>query len=242
MKKKVFFAVSGVAAVAGVLIGAVYFLNARTVISAEAATAPMAGKPSANPIPLSVETPAFKAWLSPQKDLNSIFYTVQSGDTLNSIAKKNGVTADLLRIINGVSDKKLSVGKKIKIPTYKLSLVIDKSQNRMILKGNEDVLKTYTVSTGSNNSTPVGTFKINSKLTDPVWYKAPGVVVAAGSPENGLGTRWMGITKKSYGIHGTNEPEKLGQQCTAGCVRMKNEEAEELYRLVPMGAEVTIVD
>jgi len=38
------------------------------------------------------------------------------------------------------------------------------------------------------------------------------------------------------------EPEKIGQQVTEGCVRMINEEVEELYAVVPSGAEVTIVD
>ena len=52
----------------------------------------------------------------------------------------------------------------------------------------------------------------------------------------------MGLTAKGYGIHGTAEPEKLGQQVTAGCVRMKNEEVEELYGILPPGTEVTIVD
>ena len=78
-------------------------------------------------------------------------------------------------------------------------------------------------------------------MVNPTWYKA-GTAVPYGSPKNILGTRWMGITKPSYGIHGTTEPEKIGQQVTAGCVRMKNEEVEELYNFLPVGTEVTIVD
>ncbi|MCU0666368.1 MAG: L,D-transpeptidase [Candidatus Omnitrophica bacterium] len=104
-----------------------------------------------------------------------------------------------------------------------------------------EVVKTYTVSTGANNCTPVGTFKIVNKIVDPTWYKA-GAVVASGAPENILGTRWMGLDLKSYGIHGTTEPKNLGKQVTAGCVRMANPEVEELYTIVPVGTEVTIVD
>ena len=93
----------------------------------------------------------------------------------------------------------------------------------------------------TNNSTPVGVFKVTDKLVNPTWYKA-GAVVPSGSPQNELGSRWLGISAKGYGIHGTIAPEKLGQQITAGCVRMKNEEVEELYSLVPPGTEVTIQD
>jgi lipoprotein-anchoring transpeptidase ErfK/SrfK len=52
----------------------------------------------------------------------------------------------------------------------------------------------------------------------------------------------MGFDITGYGIHGTTEPDKIGQQVTAGCVRMRNEEVEELYTLIPVGTEVTIQD
>ncbi len=195
----------------------------------------------ASEISHSKETPLFQTFFSSEPDSHSAAYSVRAGDTLTGISKKNHVTVDLLKKINGLADDKLVVGRKLKIPTYKLSLVVDKSQNIMILKGDEDVLKTYVVSTGVNNSSPVGVFKITDKLLNPTWYKA-GAVVPPDSPQNVLGTRWMGITKKGYGIHGTTEPEKLGQQVTAGCIRMKNEEVEELYGIVPPGTEVTTND
>ena len=189
----------------------------------------------------SQETPAFAAFLSPKPDAHSIFYTVQPGDNLTKISRKNHVTTDLLQMINGLDENKIVTGARLKIPTYQLSLVVDKSQNILTLKGDEEVLKTYVVSTGVHNSTPVGVFKITDKLVNPTWYKN-NKAIKPGSPENQLGTRWMGISKKGYGIHGTIEPEKLGQSVTAGCVRMKNEEVEELYRIVPPGTEVILVD
>ena len=183
----------------------------------------------------------FQALFSPKPDAHSSLYSVKPGDTLTSISKKNNAAVELIKKINGLADDKLAVGKKLKIPTYKLSLVVDKSQNIMMLKGDEEVLKTYVVSTGANNSSPVGVFKVTDKLINPTWYKA-GAVVPHDSPQNVLGTRWIGITKKGFGIHGTVEPEKLGQQVTAGCIRMRNDEVEELYGIVPPGTEVTISD
>ncbi len=178
---------------------------------------------------------------APQAELPSIDYHVQSGDNLTAIAKKNSVTVDMIRQANGITGDRLNVGQKLHIPTYKLSIWVDKSDNTLVLRGDDQVIKTYTVATGKDNSTPVGVFKITDKLENPTWYKA-GAVKKPGDPENALGTRWMGINAKGYGIHGTIEPESMGKQVTAGCVRMKNEEVEELYKLVPPTTEVTITD
>ena len=172
---------------------------------------------------------------------HSTLYEVRSGDNLTVISKKHGVTVGMIRTANALTSDRLDVGQKLKIPSYKLSVWVDKSDNTLILKGDQDIIKTYTVSTGSNNSTPIGTFKITDKLENPTWYKA-GAVIPPGSTDNQLGTRWLGIDLKGYGIHGTVEPEKLGQQVTAGCVRMKNEDVDELYGFVPPDTPVTITD
>ena len=129
----------------------------------------------------------------------------------------------------------------LKINTAKFSVLVDKSQNILTLKSNEKVAKVYSASTGANNCTPTGTFTITSKLTNPVWYTA-GAVVPAGSPDNILGSRWLGLSKQGYGIHGTTQPESIGKQVTQGCVRLPNEDVEELYIILPIGSEGTIVD
>ena len=196
--------------------------------------------PSAAP-PQSQESALFQVFLSPTPDTHSVMYEVKKGDNLTAIAKAHRVTTGLIQKVNGLPDDRLNVGKKLKIPTYKISLLVDKSDNTLQLKGDGELLKTYVVATGKNNSTPVGVFKVTDKLVNPTWYKA-GAVVPPGSTDNQLGSRWLGLTAKGYGIHGTIEPDKLGQQVTAGCVRMKNEEVEELYSLVPPGTEVTIQD
>jgi lipoprotein-anchoring transpeptidase ErfK/SrfK len=178
---------------------------------------------------------------SPTVTPGSALYEIKPGDTLVKIAKEFKTTPELIMKSNRMSADKLIPGRKIKVWTSPFTILVDKSQNLLLLKTNEEVFKTYTVSTGLNNSTPVGNFKITNKLLNPTWFKA-GVVVPAGSPENILGTRWMGLDLAGYGIHGTTAPQSLGQQVTQGCVRMLNAEVEELYSIVPMGTEVTIVD
>ena len=172
----------------------------------------------------------------------SVEYEIKPGDSLEKIAKDNKTTVELIMKSNGLSDEKIFPGKKIKVWTVPFSILVDKSQNTLILKTNEDVVKTYIVSTGANNSTPTGTFKIIEKIVNPPWYKPGGGIVPAGSPENILGTRWLGINKEGYGIHGTTDPKSLGKQVTAGCVRMSNTDVEELFGIVAKDTEVIIVD
>lgn len=171
----------------------------------------------------------------------SAVYEIKPGDTLSKIAKAFKTTQELLIKSNNISGDKIIPGRKIKVLTASLSIVADKSQNTLMLKADEEIIKTYTVSTGTNNSTPSGVFKIVNKLPNPTWFKA-GAVVPSGSPENILGTRWLGFDLAGYGIHGTSDPQNLGRQVTQGCIRMANPDGEELYAIIPIGTEVAIVD
>ena len=189
-----------------------------------------------------MESEAFKSLMTKRPDAHSVMHTVEKGENLTRIAKKYGVTVELIRLANQLPDDRLNAGRRLKIPNHRFSVVVDKSQNTLILKGDESVLKTYTVATGEDNSTPTGVFKITDRLVNPTWYKAGIPPVPHGSPENVLGTRWIGFDRPGYGIHGTTEPDKLGAQVTAGCVRMLNADVEELYAFLPAGSEITIVD
>lgn len=182
-----------------------------------------------------------KLLFSPTVTPKSTLYEIKPGDSLTKIAHQFKTTVELLKKSNNIADDKIMPGRKLKVWTSPFSIVVDKSQNILILKTDEEIIKTYIVSTGSNNSTPTGTFKIVNKLVHPTWFKA-GAVVPASSPENILGTRWLGFDLAGYGIHGTTEPQSLGRQVTQGCVRMANPEVEELYAIIPEGTEVTIID
>ena len=179
-----------------------------------------------------------KLLLSPIQTADSIIYAVQPGDTLARIAKKNGTTVELLRASNPVRGDFIRVGQKLKITQTHFNVLVDKSQNLLMLKNGEEVVRLYRCSTGERGITPTGTFKIVNRIVDPVWKG----IVAPGDPENPLGTRWLGFDLPQYGIHGTNRPETIGQPVTKGCVRLLNSDAEELYTLLPEGTAVTVVE
>lgn len=178
---------------------------------------------------------------SPLITEEDIVYEVKAGDSLDAISKKFNTTVELIMKSNNLESANIRPGKRLKISTAKYSVIIDNSQNTLTLKSNERIVKVYKVSTGKNNSTPVGTFTIVNKLIDPVWYKA-GAVVLPDSPENILGSRWMGLSIKGYGIHGTTDPGTVGKHITQGCIRLTNTDVEELYTILPRGTEVVIID
>lgn len=171
----------------------------------------------------------------------SIEYAVRPNDALSKIARKHKTTVNLIKRANNLKSDVIRPGQKLKVNICPFSVLVDKSQNLLFLKREGEVIKTYQVSTGKDNSTPVGEFTIINKLNKPTWYKT-GAVIPPDSPENILGSRWMGFDRKGYGIHGTIEPEKLGEQITLGCVRMKNADVEELFDIVPTGSEIIIID
>jgi lipoprotein-anchoring transpeptidase ErfK/SrfK len=79
-------------------------------------------------------------------------------------------------------------------------------------------------------------------MDDPTWYAPGGKIIPPGDPRNILGSRWLGLDKPGYGIHGTTEPSSIGRSVTAGCVRMLNKDVEELFVILPVGTEVAILD
>lgn len=171
----------------------------------------------------------------------SVAYVVKRGDSLYVLALKNHTTVDLIKQINQLDGDTIYPGMKLKINTAPFSILVSKSKNTLTLSLNNKPIKEYSVATGKNNNTPVGAFKIATKLMNPTWFKT-GAILPPGSPENALGTRWLGFDKPAYGIHGTIEPKSIGTQASEGCIRMLNEQVEELYSMIPIGTQVTVQD
>ncbi len=182
-----------------------------------------------------------KMLFSKAQTKNSIIYEVQPGDSLYKIAQKYKTTVELIMKVNGLKNSLIRPGMKLKIVTSVFKIVVSKTNLDLKLIADDEVIKVYQVGIGSDNSTPVGQFKILNRIVDPVWYKT-GAIVAAGSDENILGTRWMGISEPGYGVHGTVDKGPIQNQKTQGCIRMMNSDVEELFNIVPVNTEVIIND
>jgi lipoprotein-anchoring transpeptidase ErfK/SrfK len=118
-------------------------------------------------------------------------------------------------------------------------VVVSIPHRKLALVENGKVKKIYPVAVGAQHTpTPTGDFAVKTRLTDPTYYH-PGKVIPAGA-NNPLGTRWIGLSTKGYGIHGTNVEESIGQAASHGCIRMHRTDLEELFTQVEVGDQVEI--
>jgi lipoprotein-anchoring transpeptidase ErfK/SrfK len=173
-------------------------------------------------------------------------YIVQPGDSLDKIARQNKTTADLIRKMSKVEGNMIYPGGRLLIPAAPFVLQVDKSSRTLDLMMNGKLFKRYVVGLGVNGKTPVGKFQTVVHQTNPDWTPPGGGIIPFGDPRNILGTRWMSIQDttrpeiKGFGIHGTPLRDSIGAETSNGCVRMLNEDVEELYLLIPRGTEVII--
>jgi lipoprotein-anchoring transpeptidase ErfK/SrfK len=119
-------------------------------------------------------------------------------------------------------------------------IVVSLEDRKLALIEDGQVKKIYSVAVGKPSTpSPEGTFTIERRVANPVYHHGDRTVEAG--PNNPVGTRWMGLSTKGYGIHGTNEPKSIGQAASHGCIRMAKADLEEFYALVAVGDQVQIV-
>lgn len=116
-------------------------------------------------------------------------------------------------------------------PEGEIHLEVDTRTLRLTVFVDGKPYKTYPVAVGRPTRftlSPVGEWRIVSKGVN--WG-------------GGFGTRWLGLNVPwgTYGIHGTNKPGSIGTRASAGCIRMRNRDVEELYEWVSIGTRVRIL-
>ncbi len=123
-------------------------------------------------------------------------------------------------------------------------ITVNTSSYTLTVHRDNVILGTFPVGLGMNHSTPEGDFVVANKIVNPDWYNH-GKVVKAGEPANPLGSRWMGLGNKNgptpYGIHPTAEPESIGKNKSRGCIRMRAQDAEQVFAWCAIGTPVHIV-
>jgi hypothetical protein len=136
---------------------------------------------------------------------------------------------------------KLSPQRQIPVAgAEKRAIVVSLEDRKLALVEGGQAKKVYTVAVGKPSTpSPVGTFTIEHRVANPT-YHHDGKTIPPG-PGNPVGTRWMGLSIRGYGIHGTNDPNSIGKAASHGCIRMAKADLEEFYELVAQGDTVELV-
>lgn len=187
---------------------------------------------------------------SPQETPDSKYHTIEPGESITSIGIKLNTTQGLLMRANNIVDPAtLRAGQRLKHTPKDFRILVERSTCRMFLLDSDGVFKRYGTGLGMPGyETTLGKYTIGNKQKDPTWFKPGSAPIPAGDPANELGTRWMPLMPQEeglptdLGIHGTIEPETIGQYKSHGCPRMKKEDVEELYDLVVRSTPVQIVE
>jgi len=142
------------------------------------------------------------------------------------VLARTSVAAEGARTIDTSATRRIVVS----IPDRKLALI-----------ENDQIVVVYPVAVGAEVSpSPVGTFSIVNRVSHPTYYK-PGKVVGPGA-SNPIGTRWIGLSVKGFGIHGTDKPGSIGHAKSHGCIRLRNKDVEQLFERVRTGDVVELYD
>jgi L,D-transpeptidase ErfK/SrfK len=120
------------------------------------------------------------------------------------------------------------------------SIVINLPSRMLELYSGNTFIKEYPVAVGKPSTpTPIGQFKIMDMEKNPTWVPFGRDYVVVSGPNNPLGYRWMSFFEL-YGVHGTNEPGSIGQVVSNGCIRMQEENVDELFEVVGKGTPVRV--
>lgn len=185
--------------------------------------------------------------------VNSEFKNIEKGDIIFGRIYSDKLAKEILdkereKEFIKTAQKTITIQEKNNNNYY---IKIDISRNILtLLKGNIKIYEFPVASGRKGLRTPLGKYKIISKVRNPAWRHPSGKIVAGGSSYNPLGRYWLGLSKYGryknysgqYGIHGTNQPSLIGKWVSHGCVRMRNEDIEKIFELISIGTEVFVVN
>jgi lipoprotein-anchoring transpeptidase ErfK/SrfK len=119
-------------------------------------------------------------------------------------------------------------------------VVVSIPDRKLAVLENDEVTTVFAVAVGKPTTpSPAGRFTIVNRVTNPTYYARDGKTVAPGA-KNPVGTRWIGLSQKSYGIHGTDQSKSIGFAKSHGCIRLRNEDVERLFERVRTGDVVEL--
>ena len=176
---------------------------------------------------------------------------------LDSQARYEMIDRDTGRSIGPVNRRGLISGSPIQRTTVAFdgrafapgSVIVNTAERRLYYVQNENSAIRYGIGVGRDGFRWAGVHKVSQKREWPDWTppeqmrkRQPGLpAFMKGGPDNPLGARAIYLGSTLYRIHGSNEPETIGEAVSSGCFRMTNEDVIDLYERVRVGAVVHVL-
>ena len=193
---------------------------------------------------------------SEKAELAAMSYTSVS----EMLAEKFHMDENFLKSINkgvdftrpGSTVKVVSIGKPEKAKVAKI--LADKPRKQLRAYDAEgNLVAAYPATIGSSDTpSPSGTVSVERIAIDPNYTYNPHknfkqgdnneVLTINPGPNGPVGNVWIALSKPSYGIHGTPDPDKIGKTSSHGCVRLTNWDAQELAKMVSPGVTVEFLE
>lgn len=193
---------------------------------------------------VNMKTTVIPAGAEAKAKLEGMYYET----VIEGLAEKFHISESYLKALN--PNAKFAVGETITVynpgnPNTKpvSRVVADKTTETLYAYDDKDVLvASYPTTVGSMATpSPTGTHTVAVKVHEPNYtYTAENgsKSVLPPGPNNPVGSVWIGLSKPSYGIHGSPDPARISRQASAGCIRLTNWDALALLGVVQNGATV----
>ncbi len=187
-------------------------------------------------------------------------YKIKSGDSLSRIASRRELATHwkLIQRVNRIANpSRIRLDQNIKLVRGPFHAVVYKSKHRMDIyhgsPNNPDqwlFITSLNVGLGADNGTPLGVFTISTnKLENPGWVNPRNAAerYSPDDPANPIGEYWLGLdgvgqyaSLTGFGIHGTIDPNSIGDNQSMGCVRLADEDISLVYEL--LAERVSVVE
>lgn len=190
-------------------------------------------------------------------------HPVASGETLGHLAARFGISTALIAASNRLPDSnQLHLGQPLLLSNRHIvpslldeGVIVNVGELLLYWIRDGVPVASFRIAAGRSEwETPAGHYTITGRRRDPVWHVPPSVQremrekkqpvktkVLAG-PDNPLGKYWLQLSVPGYGIHGTNAPRSVGKYTTHGCIRLCDDDIARLYKEVPSGTPVDVID
>ena len=193
---------------------------------------------------VNVKTTQIPASAEAKAKLDGMYYE----SVLEALGEKFHISRDYLKSLNPNASFKSGETIIVYNPgnpnTTPVSRVVaDKdTQTLYAYDDSDNLVASYPTTVGSTATpSPTGTHKVKVKIHEPNYtYTSDNgkkSIIPPG-PNNPVGVVWIGLSKPSYGIHGSPDPERISRQASAGCIRLTNWDALALLGVIQDGATV----